>query len=109
MFDIDKSVKGFCMDISHIDTKCCVSHVNGMENIQEALDVSSFQCSAIGGCKICYLFNLTVNQDPDVVVIAAGIPMSPDINAKQLFRKNAPIVAGLSEAFAKFCPEVGNS
>ncbi|KAL0276016.1 UNVERIFIED_CONTAM: hypothetical protein PYX00_003701 [Menopon gallinae] len=81
MFDVDKSVKGICMDISHIDTKCCVSHVTGMCNIQEAL------------------------EDPDVVLIAAGCPMTPEIDSKQLFRKNAPIVAGLSEAFARFCPE----
>lgn len=40
LFDIDKSVRGISVDISHIDTKCRVTNVCGMTNIEEALQVS---------------------------------------------------------------------
>lgn len=39
LFDIDKSVRGINVDISHIDTKCRVTNVCGMTNIEEALQV----------------------------------------------------------------------
>lgn len=41
-----------------------------------------------------------------MVLIAAGYPVAPKLKGRKLFDKNAPIVAGLAEACALYCPQV---
>lgn len=81
LFDVNKTVRGITADLSHVDTKCNVTNVCGMSNIEEAL------------------------QEPKVVLIAAGYPITPNMKGRRLFEKNAPVVAGLAEACAIYCPQ----
>ena len=44
-------------------------------------------------------------KDADVVIIPAGVPRKPGMTRDDLFKINAGIVAGLTEAIAANCPK----
>lgn len=73
--------KGVAADLSHIETKCQVTGYVGKEQLHDAL---------VG---------------MDVVVIPAGVPRKPGMTRDDLFNINATIVADLTTAVAKACPE----
>lgn len=73
--------KGVAADLSHIETKCQVKGYVGPEQLHDAL---------VG---------------MDVVVIPAGVPRKPGMTRDDLFTINATIVADLTTAVAKACPE----
>ncbi|NXM31896.1 MDHM protein, partial [Oxyruncus cristatus] len=72
---------GVAADLSHIETKASVKGFMGPEQLPECLK----------GC--------------DVVVIPAGVPRKPGMTRDDLFNTNASIVASLTSACAKNCPE----
>jgi len=72
---------GVSADLSHIDSAAQVSGHKGPEELDDCL----------AGC--------------DVVVIPAGVPRKPGMTRDDLFNTNASIVAQLSKACAKNCPE----
>ncbi|NXC36179.1 MDHM protein, partial [Campylorhamphus procurvoides] len=72
---------GVAADLSHIETKASVKGFMGPEQLPECLK----------GC--------------DVVVIPAGVPRKPGMTRDDLFNTNASIVASLTSACAKHCPE----
>ncbi|KAF4791039.1 serine/arginine repetitive matrix protein 3 [Turdus rufiventris] len=72
---------GVAADLSHIETKAAVKGFMGPEQLPECLK----------GC--------------DVVVIPAGVPRKPGMTRDDLFNTNASIVASLTSACAKHCPE----
>ncbi|KAF2977267.1 hypothetical protein EK904_008161, partial [Melospiza melodia maxima] len=72
---------GVAADLSHIETKASVKGYMGPEQLPECLK----------GC--------------DVVVIPAGVPRKPGMTRDDLFNTNASIVASLTTACAKHCPE----
>uniref|UniRef100_A0A8C9MTM2 Malate dehydrogenase n=1 Tax=Serinus canaria TaxID=9135 RepID=A0A8C9MTM2_SERCA len=72
---------GVAADLSHIETKASVKGFMGPEQLPECLK----------GC--------------DVVVIPAGVPRKPGMTRDDLFNTNASIVASLTTACAKHCPE----
>ncbi|NWR37098.1 MDHM protein, partial [Tachuris rubrigastra] len=72
---------GVAADLSHIETKANVKGFMGPEQLPECLK----------GC--------------DVVVIPAGVPRKPGMTRDDLFNTNASIVASLTSACAKHCPE----
>jgi malate dehydrogenase len=80
LYDIAHT-KGVAADLSHIDTKCKVTGFVGPEQLHDALV----------GC--------------DVVVIPAGVPRKPGMTRDDLFNINATIVADLTTACAKACPD----
>lgn len=73
--------KGVAADLSHIETKSQVTGYVGKEQLHDAL---------VG---------------MDVVVIPAGVPRKPGMTRDDLFNINATIVADLTTAVAKACPE----
>jgi len=73
--------KGVAADLSHMETKCQVKGYAGAEQLHDAL---------VG---------------MDVVVIPAGVPRKPGMTRDDLFNINATIVADLTTAVAKACPE----
>lgn len=73
--------KGVAADLSHIETKCKVTGYVGKDELHDAL---------VG---------------MDVVVIPAGVPRKPGMTRDDLFNVNATIVADLTTAIAKACPE----
>ncbi|NXU55160.1 MDHM protein, partial [Turnix velox] len=72
---------GVAADLSHIETRATVKGFLGPEQLPECLK----------GC--------------DVVVIPAGVPRKPGMTRDDLFNTNASIVATLTSACAKHCPE----
>ncbi|XP_007904356.2 malate dehydrogenase, mitochondrial [Callorhinchus milii] len=72
---------GVAADLSHIETRAKVTGYLGPEQLGECLK----------GCE--------------VVVIPAGVPRKPGMTRDDLFTTNATIVAVLSEACARHCPE----
>ncbi|NXT13729.1 MDHM protein, partial [Prunella fulvescens] len=72
---------GVAADLSHIETKANVKGFMGPEQLPECLK----------GCE--------------VVVIPAGVPRKPGMTRDDLFNTNASIVASLTTACAKHCPE----
>lgn len=73
--------KGVAADLSHIESKCQVKGYAGADELHDAL---------VG---------------MDVVVIPAGVPRKPGMTRDDLFTVNATIVADLTTAIAKACPE----
>jgi len=80
LYDVQHT-KGVAADLSHIETKCQVSGFVGKEQLHDSL---------VG---------------MDVVVIPAGVPRKPGMTRDDLFNINATIVADLTTAVAKACPE----
>lgn len=80
VYDIAHS-KGVAADLSHIETKAQVKGYAGEAELHDAL---------VG---------------MDVVVIPAGVPRKPGMTRDDLFNVNASIVATLSAAIAKACPQ----
>jgi len=80
LFDVQHT-KGVGADLSHIETKCKVKAFVGYEQLHDSL---------VGA---------------DVVVIPAGVPRKPGMTRDDLFNVNATIVADLTTAAAKACPE----
>ncbi|XP_069471044.1 malate dehydrogenase, mitochondrial [Ambystoma mexicanum] len=72
---------GVAADLSHIETRAEVTGFLGPDQLHECL------------------------KDADVVVIPAGVPRKPGMTRDDLFNTNATIVANLTEACAKHCPE----
>ncbi|XP_040280652.1 malate dehydrogenase, mitochondrial [Bufo bufo] len=72
---------GVAADLSHIETRAKVTGYIGAEQLPESL------------------------KDADVVVIPAGVPRKPGMTRDDLFNTNASIVATLTDACAKTCPE----
>ncbi|XP_075575689.1 malate dehydrogenase, mitochondrial isoform X2 [Pelecanus crispus] len=72
---------GVAADLSHIETRANVKGFLGPEQLPECLK----------GCN--------------VVVIPAGVPRKPGMTRDDLFNTNASIVATLTTACAKHCPE----
>lgn len=72
---------GVAADLSHIETRAKVTGYIGAEQLPESL-----KCA-------------------DVVVIPAGVPRKPGMTRDDLFNTNASIVATLTDACAKHCPE----
>uniref|UniRef100_A0A3Q3K8Z8 Malate dehydrogenase n=1 Tax=Monopterus albus TaxID=43700 RepID=A0A3Q3K8Z8_MONAL len=72
---------GVAADLSHIETRAQVTGYLGPDQLDAALQ----------GC--------------DVVVIPAGVPRKPGMTRDDLFNTNATIVATLSDACARNCPE----
>ncbi|KAM4048454.1 malate dehydrogenase, mitochondrial [Anomaloglossus baeobatrachus] len=72
---------GVAADLSHIETRAKVTGYIGAEQLPESL------------------------KGADVVVIPAGVPRKPGMTRDDLFNTNASIVATLTEACAKTCPE----
>ncbi|KAE8624872.1 hypothetical protein XENTR_v10006071 [Xenopus tropicalis] len=72
---------GVAADLSHIETRAKVTGYLGAEQLPESL------------------------KGADVVVIPAGVPRKPGMTRDDLFTTNASIVATLTEACAKHCPE----
>ncbi|XP_063810035.1 malate dehydrogenase, mitochondrial [Pseudophryne corroboree] len=72
---------GVAADLSHIETRAHVTGYIGAEQLPECL------------------------KDADVVVIPAGVPRKPGMTRDDLFNTNASIVATLTDACAKTCPE----
>ena len=79
LFDIQHT-KGVGADLSHIETKAKVKAFVGADQLHDAL---------VGA---------------DVVVIPAGVPRKPGMTRDDLFNVNATIVADLTTAAAKACP-----
>ena len=80
LFDV-QNTKGVGADLSHIETKCKISAHVGAEELHDALVGSH------------------------IVVIPAGVPRKPGMTRDDLFNINATIVADLTTAVAKACPE----
>ncbi|XP_075709102.1 malate dehydrogenase, mitochondrial [Rhinoderma darwinii] len=72
---------GVAADLSHIETRAKVTGYIGAEQLAESL------------------------KGADVVVIPAGVPRKPGMTRDDLFNTNASIVATLTDACAKTCPE----
>uniref|UniRef100_A0A8C0G3A5 Malate dehydrogenase n=3 Tax=Chelonoidis abingdonii TaxID=106734 RepID=A0A8C0G3A5_CHEAB len=72
---------GVAADLSHIETRANVKGFIGSEQLPDCLK----------GCE--------------VVVIPAGVPRKPGMTRDDLFNTNATIVANLTTACAKHCPE----
>ncbi|XP_072909908.1 malate dehydrogenase, mitochondrial [Hemitrygon akajei] len=72
---------GVAADLSHIETRAKVTGYLGAEQLPAALK----------GCEM--------------VVIPAGVPRKPGMTRDDLFTTNASIVADLTEACARHCPE----
>jgi len=72
---------GVAADLSHINVGRKISAHTGAEQLDAALE----------GCK--------------VVVIPAGVPRKPGMTRDDLFNTNASIVATLTEACARICPD----
>ncbi|KAM9320615.1 malate dehydrogenase, mitochondrial [Gastrophryne carolinensis] len=72
---------GVAADLSHIETRANVKGFIGAEQLPECL------------------------KGADVVVIPAGVPRKPGMTRDDLFNTNASIVATLTDACAKYCPE----
>ncbi|XP_018416955.1 PREDICTED: malate dehydrogenase, mitochondrial isoform X2 [Nanorana parkeri] len=72
---------GVAADLSHIETRAKVTGYIGAEQLPESL------------------------KGADVVVIPAGVPRKPGMTRDDLFNTNASIVATLTNACAKHCPE----
>lgn len=72
---------GVAADLSHIETRAKVTGHIGPDQLDAALQ----------GC--------------DVVVIPAGVPRKPGMTRDDLFNTNASIVATLTDACARTCPE----
>ncbi|XP_041092566.1 malate dehydrogenase, mitochondrial [Polyodon spathula] len=72
---------GVAADLSHIETRAHVTGHIGPDQLGECLK----------GCE--------------VVVIPAGVPRKPGMTRDDLFNTNATIVANLTDACARHCPE----
>lgn len=72
---------GVAADLGHIETRAKVTGFMGAEQLPDALK----------GCEL--------------VVIPAGVPRKPGMTRDDLFTTNASIVADLTEACARHCPE----
>lgn len=79
LYDIQHT-KGVGADLSHIETKAQVKAFVGADQLHDSL---------VGA---------------DVVVIPAGVPRKPGMTRDDLFNVNATIVADLTTAAAKACP-----
>lgn len=80
LYDI-ANTPGVAADLSHIETRAKVTGYIGAEQLPESL------------------------KGADVVVIPAGVPRKPGMTRDDLFNTNASIVATLTDACAKTCPE----
>jgi len=80
LYDV-QNTKGVGADLSHIETKCKVTAYVGADQLLDSLK----------GCAI--------------VVIPAGVQRKPGMTRDDLFNINATIVADLTTAVAKSCPE----
>lgn len=80
LYDV-QNTKGVGADLSHIETKCKVSAFVGPDQLLDSL------------------------KGAQVVVIPAGVPRKPGMTRDDLFNINATIVADLTTAVAKACPE----
>lgn len=80
LYDIQHT-KGVGADLSHIETKCKVKAFVGTDQLHDSL------------------------KGANIVVIPAGVPRKPGMTRDDLFNVNATIVADLSTAVAKVCPE----
>ena len=80
LYDI-ANTPGVAADLSHTNTTCSVKGYAGEEQLADALK----------GC--------------DLVIIPAGVPRKPGMTRDDLFKINAGIVAGLTEACAENCPK----
>ncbi|XP_078278301.1 malate dehydrogenase, mitochondrial [Rhinoraja longicauda] len=72
---------GVAADLGHIETRAKVTGYMGAEQLPDALKGS------------------------ELVVIPAGVPRKPGMTRDDLFTTNASIVADLTEACARHCPE----
>lgn len=72
---------GVAADLSHVETRAEVTGFIGPDQLSQCL------------------------KDAEVVVIPAGVPRKPGMTRDDLFNTNASIVATLTEACAKHCPE----
>uniref|UniRef100_A0A8C5PY27 Malate dehydrogenase n=1 Tax=Leptobrachium leishanense TaxID=445787 RepID=A0A8C5PY27_9ANUR len=80
LFDVHLT-PGVAADLSHIETRAKVQGYLGPDQLADCLKGS------------------------EVVVIPAGVPRKPGMTRDDLFNTNASIVATLTEACAKHCPE----
>ena len=80
LYDI-ANTPGVAADLSHTNTTCSIKGYAGEEQLADALK----------GC--------------DLVIIPAGVPRKPGMTRDDLFKINAGIVAGLTEACAAHCPK----
>jgi len=80
LYDVQHT-KGVGADLSHIESRAKVEAFVGTEQLHDSL---------VGA---------------QVVVIPAGVPRKPGMTRDDLFNVNATIVADLSTAIAKVCPE----
>ena len=80
LYDI-ANTPGVAADLSHTNTTCSVKGYAGDDELAAALK----------GC--------------DLVIIPAGVPRKPGMTRDDLFKINAGIVAGLTEAIAANCPK----
>jgi malate dehydrogenase len=80
LYDVQHT-KGVGADLSHIETKCKVKAFVGQDQLHDSL------------------------AGANIVVIPAGVPRKPGMTRDDLFNVNATIVADLSTAIAKVCPE----
>lgn len=80
LYDI-VATPGVAADLSHIETKARVTGFVGAEELEASL---------VGA---------------QIVVIPAGVPRKPGMTRDDLFNTNASVVANLSAACAKVCPE----
>ncbi|EEH53941.1 uncharacterized protein MICPUCDRAFT_37587 [Micromonas pusilla CCMP1545] len=79
LYDI-AGTPGVAADVSHINTAAQVKGYAGDAELGAAL------------------------KDADLVIIPAGVPRKPGMTREDLFKINAGIVAGLTEACATHCP-----
>jgi malate dehydrogenase len=80
LYDV-QNTKGVGADLSHIETKCKVSAHVGANELHDSL------------------------KGAQIVVIPAGVPRKPGMTRDDLFTINATIVADLTTACARVCPE----
>ena len=80
LYDI-AGTPGVAADVSHINTTAQVKGYAGDAELGAAL------------------------KDCDVVIIPAGVPRKPGMTRDDLFKINAGIVAGLTDAVATHCPK----
>ncbi|WP_316677819.1 malate dehydrogenase [uncultured Tolumonas sp.] len=81
LFDIDDSVHGVGLDLSHIPSSVRVNTYSGYKNINDAISES------------------------DIIVITAGITRKPGMDRRELISANAKILYPIIEAIALNCPK----
>mmetsp|Transcript_249 Transcript_249/g.1162 ORF Transcript_249/g.1162 Transcript_249/m.1162 type:complete len:346 (+) Transcript_249:167-1204(+) len=81
LYDVVPLAAGVAADVSHVNSRARTRGFHGPDQLPHALS----------GC--------------DLVVIPAGVPRKPGMTRDDLFKINAGIVAGLTEAIAANCPK----